>query len=199
MSKSLAAVPYLIAKSISESQIPVRYHLPGVAILGAVLIGALAQVRVSLPYTPVPITGQTFGVSLIALSFGSRFGVAAVGVYLGAGALGVPVFSGGRAGMSLGPTVGYLMGMLLSAMVVGRLADLGWARKFGTAVLAAFLGSLCVYACGLVVLGRFVPKDQLLFAGVIPFLPGDIIKTFIAAGVASGLNSWAREGSRERG
>jgi biotin transport system substrate-specific component len=75
--------------------------------------------------------------------------------------------------------------MVLSATIVGTLADRGWTKTMKQSMLAGFAGSIAVFACGLAVLSLFVPADALLVAGLWPFLPGDLIKTTVAAAIAS--------------
>lgn len=160
-------------------------------VLGVVLISALAQVAIPLPFTPVPVTGQTFGVTLVALLWGRKLGVSTLFVYLMAGAAGAPVFAKAASGLSFGPTLGYLVGMLFASAWVGWLADKGKAKTFGSAFLVGWSGSLFVFGFGLLGLSFFVPRDQLIFMGLLPFIPGDLIKTAIAAGIASRLNQKA--------
>lgn len=152
---------------------------------GVALMTALAQIAVPLPWTPVPVTGQTLGVALIGLSWGRNRAFAILLTYLLLGALGLPFFAL-KGGFLLGPTFGYLVGMLLASFAVGWLADRGWtARGFWPALGAAYVGSAITFACGLWGLSFFVPADKLLMAGLIPFLPGDLIKNSIAALIAS--------------
>jgi biotin transport system substrate-specific component len=158
-----------------------------VAVTGVLLLSLLAQIAIPLPWTPVPITGQTFGVTLIALSFGRR-AVPVVLAYLAVGAAGLPVFAGAKAGLVWGPTVGYLVGMVFSSAAIGILVDRGLVRSFPAALGAGFLGSVAVFGCGLAVLGHFVPEGGLLAAGLWPFLPGDLVKTTLAAAIATRLN-----------
>lgn len=153
---------------------------------GTALLILLAQISFRLPFTPVPITGQTFGVALIALLWGASRSSAIFTSYLLIGAAGLPVFSLGRP-LMWGPTVGYLAGMLLASMVVGRLADRGFTRGFRASLLAAYCGSLCVFSMGLLGLSFFMPAKALLAAGLIPFLAGDLIKNSVAALIASKL------------
>jgi biotin transport system substrate-specific component len=154
-------------------------------LMGAAAIAGLAQISIPLPYSPVPLTGQTFGVSLIALLLGSRHSLAAVAVYLIAGSAGLPVFAAGRAGFSLGPTSGYLIGMLGAAWVTGRFADAGWGSTFLKATAAGLIGSLCFFVAGVVGLAFFIPAGDLFAQGVLPFLPGDLIKSAAAGLIAS--------------
>lgn len=155
---------------------------------GVLFLALLARLRLSLPFTPVPITGQTLGVTLLSLILGRRLGVSVVGVYLIAGLCGAPVLAGGAAWSSLSPTSGYLVGMMASSWVVGGLADRGATRSLPGSFLAAGAGSLCVYAFGLAGLFTFVPGAKLLSVGVLPFLPGDAIKTTLACLIARSLD-----------
>lgn len=154
---------------------------------GTIALAALAQISVPVPFSPVPITGQTFGVALASLLLGRKLAPIVVSTYLSVGALGFPVFAAGRAGLSWGPTVGYLAGMLIASYLVGALADAGWSRSFLRAYLAATLGSAVIFLFGLLVLSFFLPWGQVLAAGLIPFLPGDCIKNTLAAALASGI------------
>ena len=149
---------------------------------GSALIALAAQIRFVLPFTPVPVTGQTFAVLLVAAALG-RLGLASVIAYLVEGAAGLPVFAGGGSGLAtmVGPTGGYLIGFALAAAVVGSAAERGWDRHLVTALAAMFLGEVAIYACGLAWLARFVPAERLLDAGLIPFIPGDLFKMVLAA------------------
>lgn len=156
---------------------------------GAALLALLSQIAIPLPFTPVPITGQTFGVALIAMTFGRSRGIATLMTYLLAGAAGLPVFAQAQTGLVFGPTMGYLIGMLLAAVVMGALADRGWTSTFKKSIVTAFIGSTIVFTCGLTVLAFFVPGKMLLMAGLLPFLPGSFIKDISAAFIAHRLNN----------
>lgn len=151
---------------------------------GVLALSLLAQIAIPLSWTPVPVTGQTFGVALISLMWGKKRGLAVVLAYLFIGAAGLPVFALGKSGFSVGPTMGYLFGMVLASYLMGTLSDLGWTKTFLRSWLAAFLGSVVVFSCGLLVLSFFVPLKALLMAGLLPFLPGDVVKTLLASFVA---------------
>ena len=171
-----AAVPSLIEKSENKTFANSLAIITGVA-----LIALLAQMAIPLPWTPVPITGQTLGVTLVALSWGWKRSSIAMGLYLVLGSLGLPFFASVGA---LGATSGYLVGMLFSSVAMGYLADLGWTNSFKKALAAAYIGSFIVLGTGLLVLSYFMPSDTLLAAGLLPFLPGDFLKNVIAASIS---------------
>ncbi len=142
---------------------------------GSGLVALSAQIEIRLPFTPVPITGQTFGVLLVGALLGSRRGAAALVLYLLEGTSGLPFFAGGGSGPAhlSGPTGGYLVGFAAAAFLVGWLAEREWDRRPSTTFLAMALGNGVIYLFGLLWLARFVPSDLLLTAGILPFLPGD--------------------------
>jgi len=153
-------------------------------VVGASLVTAVAaRIAIPLPWTPVPVTGQTFAVLLTGMVLGSRRGALALALYLAEGAAGLPVFAGGTAGPAalLGPTGGYLLAFPLAAAVTGTLAERGWDRRALTTLAAMLIGSGVIFACGLAWLARFVPAGRLLGAGLLPFLPGDVVKASLAA------------------
>lgn len=154
-------------------------------VLGVVLISVLAQVAIPLPWTPVPITGQTFGVALMSLTWGRKRGLAVLAAYLSLGSLGLPIFAAGKSGLILGPTSGYLVGMLIASYWMGFFADRGWTKSYLHSWLAAVTGSVIIFSFGVAVLALYVPANQLLMSGVIPFLPGDVLKTILASAMAS--------------
>lgn len=177
----------------SHAFVPVvlhRRHAAGWAgelsalIFGVAVMGLLAQIAVKLPWSPVPITGQTLGVALISLLWGRDRAALVMLSYVLLGVGGVPLFAL-KGGFLLGPTFGYLVGMMFAAVVVGWFADLGASRTFGRALTAAYFGSAITFACGLWGLSFFVPARELLWAGLIPFLPGDLIKNILAAWIAT--------------
>ena len=153
-------------------------------IVGASLAtAAAAQLAIPVPWSPVPITGQTFAVLLSGAILGTRRALIAQALYLLEGAAGLPFFAGGAGGAALfaGPTGGYLMAFPLAAAVTGMLAERGWDRRFGTMMAAMLIGSVVIFAFGLAMLSRFVAPEALLAAGLWPFIPGDIVKAALAA------------------
>lgn len=150
------------------------------------LLVLLARITLRLPFTPVPITGQTFGILLISFLSGRTRAATAVSAYLAAGFIGFPVFAGGHAWL-MGPTTGYLPGMFVGSLVVGTLSDRGWSRHFWGCVGAGYLGSFCIFTCGLAGLSFFVPLNRLLQQGYFPFIVGDGIKIVTAALCVTGF------------
>lgn len=154
---------------------------------GAALVAASAQLAVPLPFTPVPLSGQTFAVLLVGAALGAARGVASLGVYLVAGLAGAPVYADGGSGVAAlaSASGGYIVGFVLAAGLVGRLAERRWDRKVSSAVAAMVAGNLVIYAAGLawlaVVLGTGAART--LELGLYPFIPGDILKIALAAAV----------------
>ncbi len=157
---------------------------------------ACSYLTINVPFSPVPITAQTFGILLVAMALGRTRGTAVVLAYLLEGLAGLPVFAGGKAGMValMGPTGGYLLGFLVAAYAVGTLADRGWDRSLVTSVLAMTVGTAIIFVCGLAQLWLFVPAGTLATAGLTPFLPGAAIKIAVASVVLPSI--WKFVGRR---
>jgi biotin transport system substrate-specific component len=169
-----------------------RWYDAGLVAGGSIIIALCAQVAIGYP---VPITGQTFGVLMVAALLGSRRGAACVLTYLAEGLAGLPVFAQGKTGPAafFGPTGGYLVGFVLAAWLVGRLSERTWDRRVPTTVAAMVLGNLVIYACGLTwllcltgILGKPLASG-ILAVGLYPFLAGDVLKiAMVAALLPSG-------------
>ena len=155
---------------------------------GSLLIAGLAQITVKLPFTPVPFSGQTLGVLLVGGALGATLGVASVLLYLAEGAIGLPFFAEAESGIDhLGfasATAGYLWAFLIAAFVVGWLAKRGWDRGIGSSIGAMLLGEVIIFTIGVTWLAAAidVPATKALEFGLYPFIVGDAIKLFIAAG-----------------
>jgi len=155
--------------------------------------GLAAQVAIPLPFTPVPVTGQTFAVLLGAAALGWQRAFLGMGLYLAAGLAGVPWFtqwSGGADTLS-SPSFGYIVGFVVAAALVGRLAASGLDRTPPLAVLTMIAGNLVVYAFGLpwLMASVHVGLAKALDLGVTPFLGGDALKIALAAGLLP--SAWA--------
>ncbi|NOK59686.1 MAG: Biotin transporter BioY [Chloroflexi bacterium AL-W] len=170
----------------------------GLLVLAGTMFMALcAQISIPLPFTPVPITMQTFGVLIIGALFGPRLGAITMVVYLLEGLAGLPVFTQGRSAWSpssigvpviIGPTAGYLFSYPIAAALVGTLATRGWDRSVMSAVPAMLLGNLVILACGFIwfaaanyLIGDAVSLWALFQLAILPFLAGDALKIALAA------------------
>jgi biotin transport system substrate-specific component len=158
--------------------------------LTLVVAGALFVVlcaRIVIPTQPVPFTGQTFGVLLVGGALGFRRGLAALLLYIAIGAIGVPVYSEGKAGFAViqGATGGYLIGFVAAAALVGRLAELGWDRRIGGALAMMAIGTAIIYAIGVPWLKATtgMPWPDAVAAGMTKFLIWDAAKLAIAAAI----------------
>ncbi len=152
----------------------------------ALLTAAAAQVRIPLPFTPVPITGQTFAVLLSGAALGATWGGASQVLYGLLGAVGLPFYAGGESGWEVvtGATGGYLVGFVLAAFVVGSLAERHQDRTIAGSVPAFLTGTLVIYAVGVPWLyyaaDSITTGEAALAAGFIPFIAGDLIKIVLA-------------------
>lgn len=144
---------------------------------GTLLLALSAQILIPLPFTPVPITAQTFAVLTAGAALGWRRGLSSVVAYIGLGVAGLPIF----ADVSSAASDGYLAGFALAALVVGWLAERGWDRQLGTSVAAMIAGEGAIYLCGLPWLAHFVGWSNVLAYGFWPFVPGDAVKLAAAA------------------
>jgi len=166
---------------------------------GSVLIALSARVAIPLPFSPVPVTGQTFAVLLVGAALGRWRGAAAVIAYLAEGAAGLPVFAGAHAGPAvlLGPTGGYLFGFVPGAWLCGFLAEHGWDRRVGSTILSMVLGNIAIFAVALPWLARYVGGSNVWALGLLPFVPGDIVKIGLAAAALPLAWKWiGREAGR---
>ncbi len=170
----------------------------GLALGIAVLTGLLAQARVTLPWTPVPITGQTLAVLLAGVMLGRWWGGISQLLYVALGVAGVPWFTAWQGGWShlAGPTGGYLIGFILAALIVGHLTDkfIRARRLPAMLVLMAAANFVLIYVPGLLQLGLWLNAAgqrvgiyQLLNMGLFPFIVGDVLKIVLASTVAWGV------------
>ena len=194
-------------RSIIDVVIPVDGYYSRISrdvtliILFTLITAAAARISVHLPFTPVPITGQTLAVLLAGATLGSRRGAAAMVLYAVGGSQ-FNIFAGGsdavfhwQAGSSgyiLGITSGssgflwnlasggYIVGFISAAFVVGCLCERGWDTK-SWIMVAMLAGNVVLYVPGLVQLSFFVPDNKVMEYGLYPFIAGDMIKLYIAA------------------
>jgi len=165
----------------------------------AALTGLLAQVRIPLPWTPVPITGQTLAVLLAGVALGKWWGGISMGIYAGLGIAGIPWFQGMNGGFAYmaGPTGGYITGFILAALFLGYFTDKYIKSRRFISMLGLMLCAslIIIYVPGLIQLGLWLSlvKGQsvslggLLTMGATPFIAGDITKAIAAALIARGI------------
>lgn len=183
---STALVPSLVRPSSRVAALAADAVLVA---MGVTLIALSAQVVIHLPWTPVPVTGQTFAVLLVGGAYGATRGFSTMLAYLVIGGLGVGVFADQSSGWDVlrlsSATGGYLVGMLVAATVVGWLADRGWDRNAVRSFPAMVLGNVIIYAFGATWLAHALSltASQAWDLGVKPFLWGDAIKILLAAGL----------------
>ena len=173
-------VPIRVGESLS-----VRARHLVLVIAGALVVAATAQVYI--PTLPVPFTGQTFGVLVVGSALGFRRAAASLALYVALGAIGLPIYSEGRGGLEVltGPTGGYIVGFVVAAALVGKLAELGWDRHIGGSLGAMLLGSAVIYAFGVPWLAYVTgwSAAQAIQTGMTQFLVWDAIKLVAAAGI----------------
>lgn len=180
--------PATLADLLPTAQVTPLARAGLLVIGGAALTALAAQVAFRVPWTEVPYTLQTGAVLLAGTALGARLGASSMALYVLAGAVGLPVFAGGRSGLEgaeggVTPTLGYLLGFVVAGALVGRLAELRWDRYFGGAAGLMVLGNLVIYLIGVpvlaVVLGMSV--GDAIWSGAVVFLPWDAAKLAVAA------------------
>ena len=147
---------------------------------GVIFLSIMSQLIIPLYFTPVPISLGSFGVMLIALLYGRKLGTATVLSYVVAGSLGAPIFAGFKAGSLFSPTGGYILGYIAAALILGFLFDKGIAKSYVKTFLSLLLVSVIIFILGALVLMLFVPIKNVFMAGVLPFIPGDMLKVVVA-------------------
>ncbi|MDY7102438.1 MAG: biotin transporter BioY [Actinomycetota bacterium] len=165
----------------------------------ALLTAAAAQIRIPIPGTPVPVTGQTFAVLVTGAALGWRRGSAAQLLYVAAGAIGLPVFNGATGGWeaATGSTAGYLVGFVIAAAAVGALAERHQDRDIATSLPAMLAGSAVIYLFGAAWLAIHldIPAAEAVDIGIAPFVIGDAAK-LLAAGACLPA-AWGLVGRRD--
>jgi biotin transport system substrate-specific component len=183
MSTAVAVQPRVLADAVPR----VRARDAALVVAAAALTAVCAQISFALPWSEVPITGQTFAVLLSGAALGANRGAAALLLYLAVGTIGLPVFADGEhgTGIMFGATGGYLVGFLVAGWVVGRLAERRLDRRARTALPLFVVGSAIVYLVGVpwLAIWGHMSLGAAIGDGLTPFIPGDIVKALAAAGV----------------
>ncbi len=189
--------------NLMDTLIPRSGHWQNIlAVLGGtLLLAASAQISIPIPFSPVPVTGQTFAVLLIGATFGAHRAAATVLLYLLQGALGLPVFEpGGLPGIArfAGPSAGFLLSFPVAAFLMGWLTT-RWPRRMGHWLLAGTIATACFFVFGVswlkVLLG--ITWAQAAAVGLVPFLPGAIAKLALLTAVLP-ASWWATERAAHR-
>ena len=180
--RGITLADFLVPVGIAERMNARLRHIVLIA-TGALFIYMTAQIYVAT--TPVPLTGQTFGVLVVSGALGFRRGATSVALYVLLGLVGLPFFAGHASGTDVifGATGGYLIGFVVAGAVVGRLAELGWDRQVAGSFGAMLIGEVVIYAIGLPwlkVVGGFSWADTIAY-GLTPFLAWDALKLTAAA------------------
>ncbi|HEX5148857.1 MAG TPA: biotin transporter BioY [Candidatus Limnocylindrales bacterium] len=182
--RGLTIADFLVPIRLGE-RVNARVRDVSLVIAGALLIYLTARISIPVPGSPVPVTGQTFGVLLVGGALGFRRGLIGVALYVLLGVIGLPFFAEGKGGISViwGATGGYLIGFVVAGALVGRLAELGWDRKIGGALGAMVLGNVVVYLIALPWLGVVTSATpaETIERGLAPFVIGDALKLVLAA------------------
>jgi biotin transport system substrate-specific component len=182
--RGLTLADFLVPVALAE-RTPTRVRHVVLIVIGAFVVALTAQIVI--PTLPVPFTGQTLGVLVVGGALGFRRGALALLLYLAMGAAGLAVFAEATSGVSkiLGATGGYLIGFVVAAAIVGRLAELGWDRHIGGSLAAMAIGTAVIYAIGVpwlkVSLG--IPWETAVAEGMTKFLAWDLAKLVVAAGI----------------
>lgn len=184
--KGVTIADFLVPVRVGERVSPfLRSVLLVVA--GALLIFLTARVAITIPGNPVPYTLQNFGILVAGGALGLQRGGLAALLYVALGVIGLPFFAEGRGGLSViwGATGGYLVGFIVAAALVGRLAELGWDRRIGGAIGATLLGTIVIYLVGVpwLAVSTSMTLGDAINAGLVPFLVVDAVKLLAAAAV----------------
>jgi biotin transport system substrate-specific component len=168
---------------------------------GAAWVAVLGQIAVPLGFTPIPLSLGTLAVLSAGSALGAKRGAAALGLFLVAGAAGLPVFAGHHSGLGL-PTLGYVLGYVAAASFAGWAAARGTDRSYWRTLIVMVGASALIYAVGVpyLAVAMHLTLAQAMMQGLVPFLVGDLVKAALAAAVgpvAWGLVKWAGRDRRE--
>jgi biotin transport system substrate-specific component len=149
----------------------------------SIFIALSAQLAFNVPFSPVPITGQTFAVILTGALLGSRRGGLAIIAYLIEGISGLPVFAQAQFGIIhlFGPTGGYLLGFIPAAFLCGLLVETGLGKIFMSTLVIMMSGTIVIFICGLIWLKLLMGNDDVLLIGFYPYITGAVVKIILSA------------------
>tara|TARA_B100001094_G_scaffold58739_1_gene54197 strand:+ start:328 stop:894 length:567 start_codon:yes stop_codon:yes gene_type:complete len=159
-------------------------------LLGSLLIAILSQISIHIPFSPVPITGQTIGVLLVGGILGSKKGLLSVVAYISKGSLGLPVFAEFSAGIPVlfGPTGGYILSFIPAVFIIGYLSENDFTKKIIPSFISCILATLLILGIGTLFLSLFFGLKESLIMGFYPFIYIGIVKSFISATIITNYN-----------
>jgi len=161
-------------------------------LFGSILLAISAKVQV--PFWPVPMTMQTFVIFLLGMTYSIRLSFATVALYLFEGALGLPVFAtGGGIAYLVGPTAGYLYGMLFASIVISYFANLGFSKTYIKTSFSLLIGSAVIFSFGIIYLGYIIGYEKAVVAGLLPFIPSELFKIALAVALIPTLQKIIRK------
>ena len=177
----------LIHKLKNFENINSNFLIITLMLFGSILLAISAKVQV--PFWPVPMTMQTFVIFLIGMTYSIRLSFATVAFYLFQGAIGLPVFAaGGGIAYLVGPTAGYLYGMLFASIVISYFANLGFSKTYLKASLSLLIGSIVIFSFGIMYLGYIIGFEKALAVGLLPFIPSELFKIALAVALIPTLH-----------
>ena len=169
----------LIHLLISTYKINTYYKNIVLILFGTLLLAVSSKIQV--PFWPVPMTMQTFIVFIIGMSYGWKLAFSTLIAYLVEGSLGLPVFAkGGGLLYLIGPTAGYLYGMVIAAGVIGFLAERGYNNSYIKSLISLIIGTVIIFVLGVGYLGSVIGYDKALAGGLYPFIPSEFFKIGLA-------------------
>ena len=180
-STSMPLIPAILSKYFAGNDDGEKKLLAHIflAAIGSLLLTISAKVQV--PFYPVPMTMQTLVVLMIGMSYGASLGSGTILLYIAQGAFGLPVFAnGGGIAYLTGPTGGYIVGFLISATLLGLLANKGWGKTWKTTAFAMIMGVCVIFLSGVGWLSLFVGFEVAVLKGFLPFVFADFLKIVIA-------------------
>ena len=177
----------LIKNLLSDFRINIYFQNISLMLIGTLILAFSSKVQV--PFWPVPMTMQTFVIFLIGMTYSIRLSFATVAFYLFQGAIGLPVFAaGGGVAYLVGPTAGYLYGMLFASIAISYLANLGFSKTYFKATLSLLIGSIIIFLFGIIYLGYIIGFEKAVAAGLLPFIPSELFKIALAVALIPTLH-----------
>lgn len=160
-------------------------------LFGSFLLALSSKVQV--PFWPVPMTMQTFVVFLIGMTYGWKLSLITLLVYIIEGGLGFPVFATGSGiAYLMGPTAGYIYGMLFASLIIGFLSEKGFSQTYFKSLISLLIGSIIIFVFGVGYLGSIIGFDKAINFGLLPFIPSELFKIALAVFLIPSLSKFIK-------